>query len=115
MAEIIRVGNFVIDTGFNESAWDSLRGWGYLARVEITAGLHSPTQPNDIALYRFMVFPKEFRVKTFYQTGSTSFPSDLGDRRIYLDCEVGIEFVRASSFFTSVKPTAYIWQMVPTA
>jgi hypothetical protein len=106
------IGTFTIDTGFNEPAWADPQSWIYEAKVTPVTTFHTPAQPNDQALYNIFCEPKVARGRTIYQTGSTSFPPNIGDRRIYIICAVWIDFLRPENAFTGVDLRSVDWQLV---
>jgi hypothetical protein len=109
---IQRLSTFVIDTGFNEPAWADPLSWSYIAKVNPATTTFTPSQPSNTALFNISVSTTIMRGRTQYLAGSTSFPDNIGDKRIYIVCDVWLEFVRADSFFTQIDLTSVEWQLI---
>lgn len=106
------IGQFTIDTGLNEPEWADQLSWTYSSKVEAISGTTVPQQPNNTALYNLFCESSVMRGKTFYNSVSTSFPSNIGERRIYLKVAVWIDFIRAETFFSEITVNNFKWQLI---
>jgi hypothetical protein len=106
------VGSRLIDSNYNEDAWANPQSWIFDAKATPKSGSMTPAQPLDTALYRMGCSCSVIRARTFYSAGSTVFPSDSGDRRIWVKVDVYIEFVRPEAFFLTVDLNDFDWQVV---
>jgi hypothetical protein len=106
------IGSRIVDSGYNESGWENPQSWIFEAKAEPKNGTSTPAQPLNTALFRMGCSCEVIRTRTFYMTGSTSFPGNQGDRRIWVKVNVFIEFVRNQSFFTQVDLNDFDWQVV---
>lgn len=106
------IGKFTIDTGYNEPEWANPQSWAYEAKVEPKNSYHAPVRPLNTALYNLMCTAEVARARTFFQAGSTSGPSNLGDRRIIIIVEVWVAFVEPIANYTGIGLDTVDWQLI---
>ncbi len=111
MADPFKIGSFIIATDFIEPIWATDRSWVYEAKVDVLETTASPAFPNNTALFNIFVVAQVSRGRTQFRVGSTAFPDDIGDRRIYIMCDVYVETI-ASVPLTNISLTKVSWQLI---